>query len=47
MVVDGRESKGYDHIKKDSLIFSADSKRLAFVAERNFKSLAVVDGVEA
>jgi hypothetical protein len=45
-VVDGRESKAYDHIKQGTPVFSPDSQRVAFVAERNFKLLTVTDGVE-
>jgi len=46
VVVDGVEGKEYDSILKGTLVFSADSKRVAYVAERYDKDLVVVDGVE-
>ena len=36
----------YDAIVKGSLVFSPDSRRLAYGASRGNKSLAVVDGKE-
>jgi Tol biopolymer transport system component len=47
MVMDGVESKEYDGIDyaETLLIFSLDSKRVAFVAQHGDKHCAVVDGV--
>ena len=46
MVVDGVEGKEYDGIGQGSLVFSPDSKRVAYAAQRGGKQLVVVDGVE-
>lgn len=49
VILDGKKSKSYDyaHTTDDELIFSADSKRLAYRAYRNQKVIAVVDGHES
>ena len=44
MVVNGVEGKRYDGI--GGMLFSPDSKRLAYVAIRGTKSLVVIDGME-
>ena len=46
VVVDGVEGKEYDGIGKGTLVFSPDSKRVAYEAQRGGKWLVVVDGVE-
>ena len=45
-VVDGEEKKAYDGIGTASLIFSSDSKRVAYVAGVGKGQLVVVDGRE-
>ena len=42
--MDGKEGKQYDVIGAGSLIFSPDSKRLAYVAAAGKKQFVVVDG---
>lgn len=42
-IVDGVKEKDYDHV--GSVLFSADSRRYAYVAERGSKSRVVCDGV--
>ena len=44
VVVDGKEDKEYDSIGKGSLIFSSDSKQVAYVAQTNDNWFVVVDG---
>jgi Tol biopolymer transport system component len=46
VVVDGVEGKEYGAIGRESLVFSPDSRRVAYVAGRGGKQLVVVDGVE-
>jgi hypothetical protein len=46
VVVDGVEGKEYGGIGRESLVFSPDSRRVAYVARRGGKELVVVDGVE-
>jgi len=46
VVVDGKEEKLYDRIGEESLTFSPDSRRVAYVAQDGSKSLVVVDGKE-
>ena len=46
MVVDGKEQKQYDSIMAGSLIFSPDSKHLAYVAKSGNKCFVVVDEKE-
>jgi hypothetical protein len=44
--VDGLEGKEYDGILKGSLVFSPDSQRVAYGAQRRNKWLAVAAGTE-
>jgi Tol biopolymer transport system component len=44
-VVNGVKEKEYEEVK-ESVIFSPDGKRMAYVAKRNGKEFAVVDGTE-
>ena len=44
MVVDGKEGKQYDMI--EGLIFSPDSRRVAYAAQRGNKHVVVVDKQE-
>lgn len=44
VVVDGRESPGFDSIHARSLLFSPDSKRVGFIGMRERKQMVVVDG---
>ena len=46
MVLDGEEGNQHDYIQADSLVFSPDSQRVAYVAEVGEKQFAVVDGIE-
>lgn len=46
MVVDGEAERMYDTIWEDSVAFSPDSRRMAYVAELNRKWVMVVDGME-
>jgi Tol biopolymer transport system component len=46
LVVDGEEGESYDRIVQGSLVFSPDSRRLAYAVERQGKFLIVVDGKE-
>jgi hypothetical protein len=43
-VIDGSREKEYDYIQK--IMFSSDSKRYAYVAQKDKKNLVIVDGVE-
>ena len=45
-VVDGVEGKEYDGIAKGTPIFSSDSKRVAYRAQRGRKQFVVLDGVQ-
>ena len=42
--MDGQEGAGYDAILHDSLVFSADGKRVGYIAKRGDRWLVVVDG---
>jgi hypothetical protein len=44
VVVDGQEGAEYDAIREDTLIFSADGKRVAYRAWKSEKCMVVVDG---
>jgi hypothetical protein len=46
VVMDGKEGKEYERVMQDSLVFSPDSKHLAYIAQSNWKYFVVVDGVE-
>lgn len=46
VIVDGKEEKKYDDIRKRTLTFNPDSKRFAYVAAARNKQLVVVDGKE-
>lgn len=47
VILDGQKSKSYDYSDiAEKLIFSADSKRLAYIAYQDQKLIAVVDGNE-
>lgn len=46
VVVDGLEGAKYDEVIKNSLIFSSDSKRIAYAAKKDEKRVALVDGHE-
>jgi hypothetical protein len=46
VVVDGVEGKEYNKVPGQSLLFSPDSQRLAYAAQRGKKWRVVVDGVE-
>ena len=46
VVVDGEEGRQYDSISYNSLIFSPDSKRVAYGAKMGEKCFVVVDGDE-
>ena len=46
VVVDGKEGEQYDDIFEGSLIFSPDSKHVAYVAGISDKQFVVVDGKE-
>ena len=45
-VIDGKESREYDEIAKDTPIFSSDSKHAAYAAGRGLKCFVVLDGKE-
>jgi len=45
-VVDGVEGKPFEYIKVGGIIFSDDSKRVAYVARRDGKERVVVDNIE-
>jgi hypothetical protein len=46
VVVDGVEGKEYDGAPSESITFSPDSKRVAYIARLGDKHVAVVDGIE-
>ena len=46
VVVDGQRQSQYDRILDGSLCFSSDSKRVAYLAERDGMQMAVIDGRE-
>ncbi len=46
VVVDGKEEKPYDGLEEGTLVFSPDSKRVAYVARTSSKQRVVVDGKE-
>ena len=46
LVIDGNEGEPFDRIVLGSVVFSPDSRRVAFAAERQGKFLVVVDGTE-
>lgn len=46
LIVDDVESEPYDGVSQTQPIFSPDSKRVAYVAERSGRKLAVIDGRE-
>jgi hypothetical protein len=46
LVIDGSEGESFDRIVRGSVVFSPDSSRVAYAAERQGKFLVVVDGKE-
>jgi len=46
LVLDGSEGEPFDRIVRGSVVFSPDSRRVAYAAERQGKFLIVVDGAE-
>jgi len=46
LVLDGSEGEPFDRIVRGSVVFSPDSRRVAYAAERQGKFLIVVDGTE-
>jgi Tol biopolymer transport system component len=46
VVIDGVEGNEYEGISEEDIIFSPDSRRVAYCANRNAKWFVVVDGVE-
>jgi hypothetical protein len=46
LVIDGSEGEPFDRIVHGSVVFSPDSRRVAYAAERQGKFLIVVDGEE-
>ena len=46
VIIDGKEEKQYDGIVKGTLIFSPDSKHVAYRARAGNKQFVVVDGKE-
>jgi hypothetical protein len=46
VVVDGNEGKPYEQVFEDSLAFSGDGARLAYVARRGGRSVVIADGTE-
>ncbi len=45
-VIDGKEEKQYDNIGNGSIVFSPDSRRLAYAAQSGNKRFVVADGKE-
>src|SRR5262249_20110561 len=46
VVVDGKEEKASFQVFPESLVFSPDSRHVAYLADQRGKTLTVVDGVE-
>jgi hypothetical protein len=46
VVIDGKEGKHYDDIGKSTLVFSPDSRRVAYGVQSGKERFAVIDGQE-